>query len=77
MARWQADHVAGLLTARGVNVTIVPITTAGDTLAGSLTTAGGEGLFTKAIQAALLAGEVDLAVHSLKDLPTASVPGLA
>jgi hydroxymethylbilane synthase len=43
----------------------------------SLSRIGGKGLFTKEIEEALLAGEIDLAVHSLKDLPTEEVPGLA
>lgn len=61
----------------GIEVEIIHLVTAGDVTQGSLAAAGGEGLFTKRIQQALLDHEVDLAVHSLKDLPTDPVPGLA
>ena len=77
LARWQADWVAAQLALRGVDVEMVHITTQGDVKTGPLGQIGGQGLFTKEIQRALLAGEIDLAVHSLKDLPTAEVPGLA
>lgn len=76
LARWQAQWVADALAQRGVTVELVPISTTGDVTSGSLAEIGGQGLFTKEIQRALLAGEVDLAVHSLKDLPTAPVDGL-
>jgi len=68
--------VTSQLTARGVNVEQVLITTQGDVRTGPLGVIGGQGLFTKEIQRALLAGEIDLAVHSLKDLPTEPVAGL-
>ncbi|HUZ72891.1 MAG TPA: hydroxymethylbilane synthase [Stellaceae bacterium] len=59
-------------------ITIVPIRTSGDRLTqGSLGDAGGKGLFTKEIDAALAAGTIDAAVHSLKDLPSLAPPGLA
>lgn len=77
LARWQAEWVASQLALRGVAVEMVHITTQGDVKTGPLGQIGGQGLFTKEIQRALLAGEIDLAVHSLKDLPTADVPGLA
>jgi hydroxymethylbilane synthase len=77
LARWQADWVAAQLQTRGVAVQMVHITTQGDVKAGPLGQIGGQGLFTKEIQRSLLAGAVDLAVHSLKDLPTATVEGLA
>lgn len=77
LARWQAEWVAGQLTQRGVAVELVPITTQGDVKAGPLGQIGGQGLFTKEIQRALLANEVDVAVHSCKDLPTEPVEGLA
>jgi hydroxymethylbilane synthase len=65
------------LRAAGREVELVEIQTAGDTLRDApLVQAGGEGLFTKAIQDALLAGHADVAVHSLKDLPTFAVAGL-
>jgi hydroxymethylbilane synthase len=58
-------------------VELVPITTQGDVKTAPLGQIGGQGLFTKEIQRALLDGRVDVAVHSLKDLPTAPVVGLA
>lgn len=76
LARWQADWVAAELTRRGVAVELVPITTQGDVTAGPLGQIGGVGLFTKEIQRALLDRQIDLAVHSLKDLPTIRVEGL-
>jgi hydroxymethylbilane synthase len=69
--------VADRLRAAGVDVELVLITTSGDQQqAGPLAALGGQGLFTKELQRALLAGQVDLAVHSLKDLPTQAVSGL-
>ena len=76
LARWQAEWVAARLTELGVAVTLVPITTQGDVKSQPLGEIGGQGLFTKELQRALLDGQIDLAVHSLKDLPTAPVPGL-
>lgn len=76
LARWQAEWVSARLTALGVEVEMIHITTQGDVKTGPLGQIGGQGLFTKEIQRALLDNEIDLAVHSLKDLPTADVPGL-
>jgi len=77
LARWQADWVAAWLTGSGVEVELVPITTRGDQQQqGPLGSLGGQGLFTKELQRALLDDRIDLAVHSLKDLPTDEVPGL-
>jgi hydroxymethylbilane synthase len=76
LARWQADHIATKLRSLGTEVEMVPIITSGDVKTGSLSDGGGVGLFTKEIQRALLDGRCDLAVHSLKDLPTEIVPGL-
>ncbi|HUE72509.1 MAG TPA: hydroxymethylbilane synthase [Pirellulaceae bacterium] len=76
LARWQAQWVAARLGERGVEVEMVHISTQGDVKAGPLGQIGGQGLFTKEIQRALLAREIDLAVHSLKDLPTEPVAGL-
>lgn len=81
LARWQSDWVADQLRAAGFEVEIVEITTSGDgqyqqSLAEVSNTTGTQGLFTKEIQRALLDERVDLAVHSLKDLPTAPVDGL-
>ena len=65
------------MTRLGALVEMVPITTSGDRQQWqSVAAMGGQGVFTKEIQSALLAGEIDLAVHSLKDLPTEEVPGL-
>jgi hydroxymethylbilane synthase len=61
----------------GLQVTVVPITTTGDHLAGAnLATLGGKGLFVREIEQALLDGRVELAVHSLKDLPAETTHGL-
>jgi hypothetical protein len=77
LARWQAEWVAGKLQSHGVDVEIVPIVTSGDRHQHwAIESLGGAGVFTKEIQMALLAHEVDLAVHSMKDLPTQCVPGL-
>jgi hydroxymethylbilane synthase len=67
---------AGLEAALGVAVELVPLTTAGDRMAGSLARLGGKGLFVKEIEAALLDGRADLAVHSAKDLPAEIDPAL-
>ena len=77
LAKRQASRVVALLAARGVVATLVPIRTSGDdrrVLPGPGVT--GKGLFTKEIEDALLAGRVDLGVHSLKDLPTDTPSGL-
>jgi hydroxymethylbilane synthase len=77
LALWQARHVAALLGGLGVETKIEIIKTTGDHLqTASLALAGGKGLFTKEIEDALLAGHIDLAVHSLKDLPTGLPAGL-
>jgi hydroxymethylbilane synthase len=68
--------VATELRKLGVEVVMVPIITAGDVSTTPLGQSGGVGLFTKEIQRALLDGRCDLAVHSLKDLPTDPVEGL-
>ena len=85
-ARWQAEWVANRLRGchPGLSVVLVAIHTQGDRDRSSrLAAIGGTGLFTKEIQRAVLDGLVDIAVHSLKDLPTqgpdelvlAAVPG--
>jgi hydroxymethylbilane synthase len=77
LARWQADWVAGQLRAAGVEVELVPIATQGDQVqTGPIGAIGTQGVFTKEIQRALLDRRIDLAVHSLKDLPTDPVSGL-
>lgn len=76
LATTQSQWVAERLRARGHTVELVEIVTEGDVSSAPLTTLGGTGVFAAAIRQALLAGEVDLAVHSLKDLPTVPEPGL-
>ncbi len=77
LARWQAGHVAELLKRISIDTCIEIIKTTGDHLqTASLTQAGGKGLFTKEIEQALLDGSIDIAVHSLKDLPTEITPRL-
>jgi hydroxymethylbilane synthase len=76
LSRVQADHVAGLLAASGVESVFVPITTVGDVDARALTEIGGTGVFAGAVRDAVRAGTVDVGVHSLKDLPTAPDPEL-
>jgi hydroxymethylbilane synthase len=78
LALWQANHVADALRPlAGRSVELVQIETTGDQVRDRpLAQIGGDGLFTKEIQKALLAAQVDVAVHSLKDLPTQPVPGL-
>ena len=78
LARWQANWVAEQLAAHGVETELVFISTQGDQQqVGPIGQIGTEGVFTKAIQQALLADEIDLAVHSLKDLPTEVIDGLS
>ncbi len=76
LAQWQAQWVAAQLHALGVEVELVPVTTSGDQQQTPIGAIGGQGVFTKEIQRELLAGRIDLAVHSLKDLPTDAVAGL-
>jgi hydroxymethylbilane synthase len=77
LARTQSQFVADAITAAtGTPVELVPIMTAGDRSAAAIAQMGGTGVFVTALREALLAGEVDLAVHSYKDLPTAPEPGL-
>jgi hydroxymethylbilane synthase len=68
---WQAEHIAGLLRGRGYGVEIEVIRTTGDRLQEvTFAQVGSKGMFTLEIEEALAAGRIDLAVHSLKDLPT-------
>ena len=70
LAVWQANHVAELLRKRGHEVSIEIIKTTGDKILDvPLAKIGGKGLFTKEIDEALLDGRIDLAVHSMKDVP--------
>jgi len=71
LALWQANHISALLRARGHEIEIEIIHTTGDKITDvALAKVGTKGMFTKEIEEALAAGRVDLAVHSLKDLPT-------
>ena len=77
LARWQANWVMEQLATLGVETVDVHITTHGDSqLAEAISTIGGQGVFTKAIQQALLDDAIDVAVHSLKDLPTDPIEGI-
>lgn len=76
LARWQADWVTEQLNDLGVEVVRVPISTTGDRQQAPIGVSTSPGVFTKEIQRALLDEHIDLAVHSLKDLPTDEVPGL-
>lgn len=77
LATTQTGHVAAALEALGAGpVELVPVRTDGDRLRGSLATLGGTGVFVTALRDAVLDGRCDLAVHSLKDLPTGYAPGL-
>src|ERR1700761_1688144 len=78
LALWQAHHIAAQLKELQIATQIRIIKTTGDHLqTASLVQAGGKGLFTKEIEDALLSGSIDVAVHSLKDLPTQNPEGLA
>ncbi len=76
LATAQATHVAEALRALGHEVELVPIVTTGDTNRAPLEQIGGTGVFVSALRDALVAREIDIAVHSLKDLPTAPIEGL-
>ena len=76
LARTQTGHVADALRAQGHDVTLVEISTEGDRSSAALTDFGGVGVFVGALRDALLDGRIDVAVHSLKDLPTAPHEGL-
>jgi hydroxymethylbilane synthase len=77
MALAQSRQVAQLITElTGRQVELTPITTLGDVSKAQLTQIGGTGVFVSGLRKSLLAGEVDLAVHSLKDLPTGAAGGI-
>src|SRR5215212_9067901 len=81
LARWQTDHVIARLTMAWPELRCVvqPFTTQGDRTQAAnqpLPEIGGKGLFTLELEEALRTGEIDLAVHSLKDLPVDDAPGL-
>ncbi len=73
LARTQTDLVVASI---GVPVEIVHIVTAGDRSSAAMDQIGGTGVFVSALRSALLAGEIDIAVHSYKDLPTAAAEGI-
>ena len=78
LAQWQTSRVIELLrsTWPTLECEVVPFVTIGDkTLDKSLPAIGGKGLFTAELETALRAGEIDIAVHSLKDLPVENAPG--
>jgi hydroxymethylbilane synthase len=77
LALWQAHHVQSLLQAKDVSARIVVIKTTGDRVQDvPISALGTKGVFTKEIEDALVAGEIDLAVHSLKDMMTTLPEGL-
>jgi hydroxymethylbilane synthase len=80
LARWQAEEVARLLRAAapGLEVPLVAVDTTGDRRTDiPVWDMGGQGVFVKEVQAALFDGRADVAVHSAKDLPSSTGPGLA
>lgn len=77
LALWQAKTVMGLLEALGVKAELVPIKSTGDLIQDKpLYELGVTGIFTKALDVALLKGDIDIAVHSMKDMPTLLPQGL-
>jgi hydroxymethylbilane synthase len=79
LALWQAEHVAALLRARhpDVNVVLIPMTTQGDrVLDRPLAQVGGKGLFIKELEMAIAENRADIAVHSMKDVPSELPPGM-
>jgi hydroxymethylbilane synthase len=77
LALAQSEWVASRLADQGHAVELVPVVTEGDTSSAPLRQIGGSGVFVSALRDALVRGQVDVAVHSLKDLPTAPEPGLS
>ncbi|PYS72464.1 MAG: hydroxymethylbilane synthase [Acidobacteria bacterium] len=79
LALWQAEHARNQLAGIDptLEVTIQIIKTSGDIKSDPLSVIGGKGVFTKELEDALLDGRIDLAVHSLKDLPTTLPEGLS
>jgi hydroxymethylbilane synthase len=76
LALWQAHHISALLRERGHEVELEIIKTTGDKITDvALAKVGTKGMFTKEIEEALVEGRIDLAVHSLKDLPTELASG--
>jgi len=78
LALWQAEHVAARMEAAGARVELLPMVTQGDRILDvPLAKIGGKGLFVKELEAAMLEGRADLAVHSIKDVPMELPPGLS
>jgi hydroxymethylbilane synthase len=76
LALAQAGAVAELIADRGASAELVEVTTYGDRSAAAITELGGTGVFVSALRDRLMAGDIHVAVHSLKDLPTAAADGL-
>lgn len=79
LAMWQANHVQALLREAhdGIEIELVPIVTEGDRIVDRpLAEIGGKGLFLKELEYAMLNGDADLAVHSMKDVPAGMAEGL-
>lgn len=77
LALWQTYHIRDLLETRGHSVEIITMKTKGDVILDTpLAKIGGKGLFTKELENAMLDGRADIAVHSLKDVPTTFPDGL-
>lgn len=79
LALWQARHIGTCITRHwpGIRIQLVPMLTTGDTfLKNKLATIGGKGLFVKELEEALMSDEADIAVHSMKDVPTELPEGL-
>ena len=79
LALWQAEHVAARLREAhaGLVVQLVPMTTQGDRILDrSLAQVGGKGLFIKELEVAIAEGRADIAVHSMKDVPSDMPPGM-
>ena len=78
LALWQAEHVAAVCASTSaLNVVLVPMTTQGDRITDRpLADIGGKGLFIKELELALAEGRADIAVHSMKDVPTDMPPGM-
>lgn len=80
LALWQTEHVAALLRAAhpDLAIEIVPMTTQGDRIVDrSLAEVGGKGLFIKELELAIEQGRADIAVHSMKDVPSELPPGMS
>ena len=77
LALWQAKHIEGLLQKKGYATELVLVKSEGDiNLTSPLYEMGVQGIFTKTLDIALLTGKIDIAVHSLKDVPTQLPQGL-